>query len=304
MKMKKIFLLLLLGISVFAKDYAGDAGVYLRMGLGARPFGMGGAFTALANDETAAYWNPAGLIQLEKQGIGSMYSILSLDRKYNFLNYASPIDSESAFSLSWINFGVSGIEERDKDRNYLGKFTNSENTLLLSYARLIRNMSIGGNIKLIHQKMDPSSGKNSGKGWGIDLGLLKPINNKLYLGLIIQDIGSYIEWDTGWEDKLPLDIRAGLGLRLLNDRLNICLDTEKIEERNNLKAHIGIEYWIRDTIGIRAGLNSKDPTAGLSLRLPISGTNLGIDYSFSPDTFTAFDEVSEYNHRISLSLRF
>ncbi|MEW6680706.1 MAG: PorV/PorQ family protein [bacterium] len=297
-------LLLFCSSALIAKDYAGEAGVYLRMGLGARAFGMGGAFTSLANDFSASYWNPAGLIQLEKREIGSMYSILSLDRKYNFLNYASPIDEESAYALSLINFGVSGIEEWRDKTTHLGKFTDSENTLLLSYARLIKDISIGGNIKLLHQQMNPTSGKHSGKGWGIDLGIIKPFNNKLYLGLILQDAGSYLEWDTGSTDKLPLDLRCGLGARLLDEKLNLCLDFEKIEERSNLKPHLGIEYWIKNNIGIRAGFNSKDPSAGFSLRFPLSNTSLGLDYSFSPDTFTAFDEVKEYNHRLSFSSRF
>jgi long-subunit fatty acid transport protein len=36
------------------------------VGAGARALGVGGAFTAVADDATAASWNPAGLIQLEK----------------------------------------------------------------------------------------------------------------------------------------------------------------------------------------------------------------------------------------------
>jgi hypothetical protein len=40
------------GIGVLVPDYSGKA------------MGMGGAYTALANDITAAYWNPAGLISL------------------------------------------------------------------------------------------------------------------------------------------------------------------------------------------------------------------------------------------------
>ncbi|MCJ7810524.1 MAG: hypothetical protein MUP26_09715, partial [Desulfobulbaceae bacterium] len=34
------------------------------VGSGARALGMGGAFIAIADDATAASWNPAGLIQL------------------------------------------------------------------------------------------------------------------------------------------------------------------------------------------------------------------------------------------------
>src|SRR5258705_7088377 len=34
---------------------------FLKIGVSARATGMGNAFTALSNDATATYWNPAGL---------------------------------------------------------------------------------------------------------------------------------------------------------------------------------------------------------------------------------------------------
>ena len=37
----------------------------MRMGVGARALAMGGAYTAVASDATAGYWNPAALAQLE-----------------------------------------------------------------------------------------------------------------------------------------------------------------------------------------------------------------------------------------------
>jgi hypothetical protein len=42
------------------------AAEFLKVGVGARAMGMGGAFVALANDATASYWNPAGLAQLRE----------------------------------------------------------------------------------------------------------------------------------------------------------------------------------------------------------------------------------------------
>ena len=44
------------------------------VGSGARASGMGGAFIGVADDATAASWNPAGLIQLEKPEISVVYS--------------------------------------------------------------------------------------------------------------------------------------------------------------------------------------------------------------------------------------
>jgi hypothetical protein len=43
------------------------------VGSGARALGMGGAFIAVADDATAASWNPGGLIQLERPEISIVY---------------------------------------------------------------------------------------------------------------------------------------------------------------------------------------------------------------------------------------
>jgi hypothetical protein len=42
-----------------------EASSWNPVGSGARALGMGGAFIAVADDATAASWNPGGLIQLE-----------------------------------------------------------------------------------------------------------------------------------------------------------------------------------------------------------------------------------------------
>ena len=77
---------LLLGFSsLHAAKYAGE---FLSVGAGARGLAMGGAFCAVADDATAGYWNPAGLIRIEGQEAQFMHS----ERfggivKYDYLGY-------------------------------------------------------------------------------------------------------------------------------------------------------------------------------------------------------------------------
>ena len=44
------------------------------VGAGARALGMGGAFIGVADDATAASWNPGGLIQLETPEVSAVVS--------------------------------------------------------------------------------------------------------------------------------------------------------------------------------------------------------------------------------------
>ena len=57
------------------------------VGSGARAVGMGGAFIAVADDATAASWNPGGLIQLERPEISMVGSYF--DRTDDFSSDSS-----------------------------------------------------------------------------------------------------------------------------------------------------------------------------------------------------------------------
>jgi hypothetical protein len=54
-------LLLLLASPAAATKYAGE---FMKIPVGARAVGMGSAFTAVCDDATAPYWNPAGMVYL------------------------------------------------------------------------------------------------------------------------------------------------------------------------------------------------------------------------------------------------
>lgn len=82
--------LVLLSIESYAVDF--DMSSTLNpAGSGARATGMGGAFIGVADDATAASWNPAGLVQLEKPEVSAAYRHF-----YRKQRYYSPSHPESA----------------------------------------------------------------------------------------------------------------------------------------------------------------------------------------------------------------
>jgi len=114
--MKKIGTLIgLLSACVFSfglADGSGQAGAYLRMGVGARALGMGGAFVAVADDGYSAYWNPAGLAKLQNTQASFMHARLKLDRNFDFINYVKKDEkNKSAVGFSFAKFGVDNIPE-------------------------------------------------------------------------------------------------------------------------------------------------------------------------------------------------
>jgi len=67
---------------------------YNPVGSGARAIGMGGAFIAIADDATAASWNPGGLIQLETPEISLVGTYFSRTEELDFGNNPEASGSE------------------------------------------------------------------------------------------------------------------------------------------------------------------------------------------------------------------
>jgi len=76
---------------VLVQQATGAAGLFLRMGVGARALGMGGAFTAIADDPSAAYWNPSGLAQIHNFQFEFMNVNLPFDRTFNYFSATLPL---------------------------------------------------------------------------------------------------------------------------------------------------------------------------------------------------------------------
>lgn len=79
---------------------------FLSRPVGARPVGMGEAWTALADDASAAAWNPAGLGQLDSFGAVAMYDHVGNNLGMRYLAAALPAGPGVAgVSLTVMSYG-------------------------------------------------------------------------------------------------------------------------------------------------------------------------------------------------------
>ena len=83
-------LILLLASNAYTKGEAGAQ--FLKIGAGARACAMGEAFTGIADDPSAIYWNPAGLTQMNSAQIIAMQNFYLLDMSYQYLGMVLPSD--------------------------------------------------------------------------------------------------------------------------------------------------------------------------------------------------------------------
>lgn len=170
---------------------------FLNIGVGGRALGMGNVQAAVANDETAGYWNPAGLLLLkDKYNVGLMHSELFAGiAKNDFASFAMPLDSSSALAVSIIRLGVDDIADTRRLQNEYGYiqydsisfFSVADYAMLLSYARrssLIEGLRLGASAKVIYRNVGEFA---NAWGFGIDAGAQLQRGNWQF-GLMAKDI--------------------------------------------------------------------------------------------------------------------
>ena len=103
--------LLVLSAPAGATKYAGE---FLKIQVGARALGMGGAFTAVADDATAPYWNPAGMVYLPYREVIPQHqekfgNLANHDYVGGVLPLGGPRGHNAALGAGLVRFAVDDI---------------------------------------------------------------------------------------------------------------------------------------------------------------------------------------------------
>jgi len=297
-----VFLLFTSG-SFAGEEGGGYAGSFLDWGVGAKAIAMGKAFSAIADDGTALYWNPAGLEQMESREFSAMHALIFADRTEDYLAFAYPA-SKFTISAGWLHFGVSDIQERDEFGELVGHFGDAENTFMLGsgtsvFSSLGFKLNLGTTVKYFYQSMYDYQAT----GWGVDFGSLfclyrKGFVKNIRVAAVVQNLGAKLKWNTesNHEDKVPATVRLSSAINLNSIPVNFALDLGKQRDRD-LRIHLGAEYWWR-VLALRAGLNHRQFTAGAGFVFKLSEFDFVIDYAFTDD------EISNKGlHFFSLNFR-
>jgi len=182
--------------STVAPKYSNE---FLQIGVGADALGMANAVVAQTNNVNSAYWNPAGLVHVDKWlEVSLMHSeYFAGIAKYDYLGLAHSIDEKSTLAFSAIRFAVDDIPNTTQlidnngniDYDRITTFTAADYAFLLSYARKtkIEGLSIGGSFKVIYRKIGSFA---KSWGFGLDAGAQYQTKNNWKFGLMARDVTS------------------------------------------------------------------------------------------------------------------
>ncbi len=297
-------------LSVPAMLFGGSEGTssadFLKIGAGARPSAMGEAFTGVADDSNATFWNPAGITAVEKISVTYMYLLWYQSQTYHYFSYVMPLDAVTNFGISAnalitpgfdstggfapaepasYDIAVTGTIARNLGNIYTKDFT-------------IGNISLGANFRVIKRSL---VGVDLGTMFFADIGAIANITDDMKLGIVMQNIGSALG-----ADPSPFTARIGLSYNfaLTSDTaLLLAGDIIKPVDLTNPDFQkwyfgLGAEAKLFGVGFIRGGYEIGKDGQGLTAGGGLSWGWGSLDYAFLPHLDLG------NTHRISVTFKF
>ncbi|MFH1379776.1 MAG: PorV/PorQ family protein [bacterium] len=282
-----------------------DAGTttaqFLKLGVGARAIGMGEAYSSVANDPTAIYWNPAGLASISEHSVSMMHAVWFESMYYDYVAYARPVKHYGVVGLGVQYLSAGKIDEIDNLGTSVGTFKPNDMAVSLSWAEDYNDLLVGVNLKYIMMEIIDSASVLA-----TDVGFMYPfLINDGKIGFSVQNIGGKVKFDEE-QERIPLNCRLGLNFHVMPGWL-IAADLNTPIDYNPY-ACFGTEYelntWNDFMLTLRAGYNSHmlkselGGISGVSSGIGFSLWDVTVDYAWVP-----FGDLG-HTHRMSLGYKF
>ena len=307
--MKKVVAILLLAIVVFSvKTEAAFQDTYW----GVRALGMGGAFTAVADDANTPLYNIAGIANIYQQEITLMGSRLfagieGIEIGANYLGYIRPIGEQyGAVSFAWSSLATPGL--RREDTVYLGYARGINDIIHLDEETVF--LSIGVNMKYLVQgtKFDEEDNDlSSSRGaFTADIGILAWFSNGIGIGYSNKYL---VPADIGYLEKDEVKNVNVIGLSYYSEELPyikipyFTIAADFIFRDNETTVRAGLESWVfNKKLAIRIGGREEAYDIGFGYEFSfLNESKLTINYAFEMPVKV---EESYGSHFFSLSFKF
>lgn len=306
---------------------------FLEIPMGVRAAGMGGAFSGVASDVSAVYWNVAGIAQLQKAEATFQYADWFIDSQLDYTAIALPLQGMGTLALHLTALGVDDEPVRTVlQPEGTGEFFSGLSAAIgVSYGwSLTDRFSVGFTGKYISERIWRSSSQT----FALDFGtIFRTGFNNMRIGAALLNFGSKMKLDGSdlgivvdpnpgqsgnngqipakYETNsydLPMNFRVGIAMELLENSLNrltVAVDTNN-PNNNTPSLNGGVEYAFAERFFLRGGYQTLferdsevDWTLGVGVRQGIGGT---VDFTFDY-AFTQYGELGDI-HRFGGTLRF
>jgi hypothetical protein len=263
---------------------------FMKIGIGARPIGMGGAYTAVADDANALFWNPAGLA-LNPSYCGSVTAMKLLQSvSYASGGLAAPIGRRLAVGLAG-GFLNASDTRRDELGQEIGTFGLSDLAVGPGVAwQPLTGLGFGVGARYVYSRIDSFQASS----FSVDGGAIyKPVKY-ITVGASLLHLGPPRRFISEWEYP-PVNLRAGVAGKIpfAGNRLILSSDLSVYPDYGPAVS-AGAELYV-PLSGSVAGqaLYARGGYQSGSHLGTWSGFSLGIgyEYSLTQDLFLGLDVV-------------
>ncbi len=280
-----------------------SGGQFLKIGVGARGTGMAGAYSAVANDVTSIFWNPAGLVDVQGYGVDFSHTFWFAGMSHNFAAAVIPVGEKFRVAASFTGFSSGDIlvtTTDDQSGSRGGVYSVSDIAIGATLAGyLTEQFSFGLTAKYVSHAFsnmgasgfvfDLGTRYNTGfQGINLAFGVNSLGTSQSYNGPEVtrpvrpangvdqSELDAQLQ-TSGFE--VPLSFRAGLGVNMFDglvaDRPEIDADGTVIHDWIMAadfetfadvpeQFAIGTEYTFREFISLRAGYRFGSDQFGLA----------------------------------------
>ncbi len=264
-----------------------QAGIFSRMGFGARGVSMGNALVADASGLSSPYYNPALAVFTTRQNIEASAALLNQGRELQFLQLSAPLPPRAGAAVGLIHAAVTGIDGRDGSGFSTGELRTDEFAFFVAFGlRMSGRLSGGLGLQVFRNQLHPDL--RPSLAIGVDAGLVYEVTDALHLGLALDDLLARYTYDTSriyseggksTTDNFPVRLRLGArytrGPLALNAEFEQRLSQRQFVERTTelrggqivlaststgftdaaQRVRLGTEYRLAEAFSLRGGLD-------------------------------------------------
>jgi Type IX secretion system protein PorV len=268
-------------------------GQFLKIDVGARAAGMGGAFVAIADDATALYWNCAGiaLIANDKSELSLNHANWPSDLSFDQVGYVFHIKripgafGVAARALSMQPMVETTAYQPDPDVGTGRTFDAGMMAAGVSYARAFTDkFRAGVTANFIHEGLADLSQQ----AFSFDLGTLYDVGTLgMKIGMAIQNMGAQIKF-IDRSARIPSIFRVGTSATLMQSADQKLVGSFEFSHPpdNAERMNVGGEYSFHRYLFLRGGYNfnydSEGIAGGVGFHFPVSvAGKADLDYSYT-----------------------
>lgn len=289
---------------------------FLKVMPDARSTAMGEAFTAVARNSEAIFWNPSALAKVTGFDVSLSYLDWFLDMNHQSISFAYALPGIGTIGLMGLMISIGDIQETRVDHLYRDDATGSYNPGLtgrlvspasqvfgISFARDLTNkFAFGVTAKYAREDLVAYSASALifDGGFTYRTGF-----RSLELASTIRHFGPEIQFlDDGESYPLPQTLTIGISGYLIapensfflnadNHKLLIAYDMVEARDYGQ-QYHMGAEYCLRDILYLRSGYKFNYDEEGIAFGFGFKIFNTRIDYSYC-DFGESLDAVQRFS---------